>query len=92
MLTEHTAGTAILSKHEPLSVDKTLPGHPNATIWKGRIITLEFSTFYIVGTYVVNAGEGLKVHSMVLGGNLCTDDVIRPSEKRKNGTNTWRFT
>jgi AP endonuclease-1 len=88
MLTDHTAGTAIFSKHEPLSVDKTLPGHPNATIWKGRIITLEFPTFYIVGTYVVNAGEGLKVHSMIPGRDLYTNGVIRPSEKRKNGTNT----
>lgn len=62
---QDTAGTAIFSKHKPLSVDKTLPGHPNATIWKGRIITLEYPAFYLVGTYVVNAGEGLKVHSMI---------------------------
>lgn len=65
---QDAAGTAIFSKDKPLSIDKTLPGHPNATIWKGRIVTLEYPTFYIVGTYVVNAGEGLKVHPMILGG------------------------
>lgn len=61
------AGTAILSKHEPLSVDMTLPGHANPTIWKGRIITLEYPNFYLVGTYVVNAGDGLKVRPVFPG-------------------------
>lgn len=65
---QETAGTAIFSKHKPLSVEKTLPGHPNATIWKGRIITLEYPNFYLVGTYVVNAGEGLKVCPVIQGG------------------------
>ena len=88
----NVAGTAIFSKHKPLSVDKTLPGHPNATIWKGRIITLEYPTFYIVGTYVVNAGEGLKVPPMILGGNLQTDSALRPLVKRRSGINTWRLT
>ncbi|KAI5119491.1 hypothetical protein M0805_009515 [Coniferiporia weirii] len=53
-------GTAIFSKHEPLSVTKTLPGHPNEEAVKGRIVTLEFETLYLVGTYVTNAGQGLK--------------------------------
>jgi exonuclease III len=61
------AGTAIFSKHEALSVDMTLPGHPNPTIWKGRIITLEYPNFYLVGTYVVNAGDHLKVRPVVPG-------------------------
>lgn len=52
---------AILSKREPLSVTKTLPGHPDPSSVKGRIITLEFESCYLVGTYVVNAGTGLKV-------------------------------
>ncbi len=55
------AGTAILSKHKPLSVDKTLPGHPDPSSVKGRIVTLEFENYYVIGTYVVNAGQGLKV-------------------------------
>ena len=58
-----TAGTAILSKIKPLSVDYTLPGHPDASAIKGRIVTLEFESCYVVGTYVVNAGTGLKVRT-----------------------------
>src|SRR6267154_2630361 len=57
------AGTAILSKHKPLSVDKTLPGHPDPSSVKGRIVTLEFENYYVIGTYVVNAGQDLKVCS-----------------------------
>lgn len=57
----HTAGTAILSKVDPLSVDYTLPGHPDPKSVKGRIVTLEFESCYVVGTYVVNAGTALKV-------------------------------
>ena len=57
------AGTAILSKHKPLSVDKTLPGHPDPGSVKGRIVTLEFEDYYVIGTYVVNAGQNLKVCS-----------------------------
>lgn len=59
-----TAGTAILSKQEPLSVKQTIPGHPNPESVKGRIVTLEFETCYLVGTYVVNAGAGLKARSI----------------------------
>ncbi|KAK4058771.1 hypothetical protein OIO90_000217 [Microbotryomycetes sp. JL221] len=55
------AGTAILSKLEPMSVTMGLPTSKdgqNAT--EGRIITLEFENSYVVGTYVPNAGEALK--------------------------------
>ena len=62
----NTAGTAILSKIEPLSVDYTLPGHPDPASVKGRIVTLEFARCYLVGTYVVNAGTGLKVRTLPL--------------------------
>lgn len=55
------AGLAILSKHKALSVDTTLPGHPDPSSVKGRIVTLEFETCYLIGTYVVNAGVQLKV-------------------------------
>lgn len=58
------AGVAILSKHQALSVDMTLPGHPTPNSVKGRIVTLEFETCYLIGTYVVNAGEKLKVSQM----------------------------
>ena len=65
-----SAGTAILSKIEPLSVDYTLPGHPEPDTVKGRIVTLEFQDLYVVGTYVVNAGAGLKVRSICCGSIL----------------------
>jgi exonuclease III len=42
-------------------VTKTLPGHPDSSAGNGRIVTLEFEKCFIVGTYVVNAGEKLKV-------------------------------
>ncbi|KIJ69015.1 hypothetical protein HYDPIDRAFT_23880 [Hydnomerulius pinastri MD-312] len=54
------SGTAILTKHKPLSVDKTLPGHPDPNHVKGRIVTVEFGGCYVVGTYVTNAGQNLK--------------------------------
>ena len=76
---QNVAGTAIFSKHKPMSIDKTLPGHPNPTIWKGRIITLEYPAFYLVGTYVVNAGQGLKVHTTILAG---TYTLTMPSDPR----------
>lgn len=44
-------------------MDYTLPGHPEPNTVKGRIVTLEFENLYVVGTYVVNAGTGLKVRS-----------------------------
>ena len=88
----NAAGTAIFSKHKPLSIDKTLPGHPTPTIWKGRIITLEYPVFYLVGTYVVNAGEKLKVHPTILDEDAYTDNPLRPLTKRKSGINIWRLT
>jgi AP endonuclease-1 len=60
VLTNSIAGTAILSKHKPLSVETTIPGHPDPEDVKGRIITLEFASCYLVGTYVVNAGQKLQ--------------------------------
>jgi len=35
--------------------------HPDPESTRGRIVTVEFDTFWLVGTYVVNAGQGLKV-------------------------------
>ncbi|ORZ37713.1 Endonuclease/exonuclease/phosphatase [Catenaria anguillulae PL171] len=51
------AGTAVLSKVEPIS--STL-GLPDGSDNEGRVITLEFNTWYLVATYVMNAGQGLK--------------------------------
>ena len=45
-------------------MDYSLPGHPSPVSVKGRIVTLEFENVYVIGTYVVNAGTGLKVSSL----------------------------
>jgi AP endonuclease-1 len=53
------AGIALLSKIEPLRTSCGLPGDLKAET-KGRVITAEYDKYILVGTYVVNAGEGLK--------------------------------
>ena len=52
------SGTAIYSKHEPLSVTYGIgiPEHDT----EGRVITLEMPDFYLVCVYVPNSQEGLK--------------------------------
>ncbi|KAL7711979.1 DNA-(apurinic or apyrimidinic site) endonuclease [Entamoeba marina] len=51
------AGTALLTKQKPISVSLLLNGKKND---EGRIITAEFDKFYLINTYVPNAGENLK--------------------------------
>ncbi|KAG8741072.1 hypothetical protein FRC12_015803 [Ceratobasidium sp. 428] len=60
------AGTAVLSKHKPLSTSFTLdcdsslkPALDKEDV-KGRLVTLEFENCWVIGTYVPNAGDGLK--------------------------------
>ena len=43
---------------------------------KGRIVTLEFDTTYVVGTYVVNAGNKLKVRIVVEYVNIWADPLV----------------
>lgn len=52
------SGTAILSKIEPISFTQGIgkDKHDN----EGRTITAEFSTFFVVATYVPNAGQKLE--------------------------------
>ncbi|KAJ3732300.1 Endonuclease/exonuclease/phosphatase [Lentinula guzmanii] len=77
------SGTAILSKHEPISVDRTLPGHPNPASVKGRIITLEFENHYVIGTYVPNAGAELKNLDGKIEWNIHFTKYIRDLDKIK---------
>ena len=60
------AGTAILSKVAPLSVSYNLPAYDNPAVVKGRIITLEYPGCWVVGTYVPNAGQNLKVCFIII--------------------------
>jgi exodeoxyribonuclease-3 len=50
------SGTAIYTKYEPLSIRKS----DGITDPNGRCITAEFSTFFLVNTYCVNAGAELE--------------------------------
>ena len=52
------SGVAIYSRVEPLSIHYGLDGEKYDD--EGRIITLEFPSFYFIGAYVPNAGDGLK--------------------------------
>jgi exodeoxyribonuclease-3 len=54
------SGVAIFSKIEPLQVsfDIDIPDHDQ----EGRVITAEFTDFYLVAVYVPNAGDKLKRH------------------------------
>ena len=51
------SGTAVFTKHEPLSVSLGINGKHND---EGRVITLEYENFYFVNAYVPNAQDGLK--------------------------------
>ncbi|KAJ7775072.1 Endonuclease/exonuclease/phosphatase [Mycena metata] len=77
------SGTAILSKHKPLSVTTTLPGHPDPTLVKGRIVTCEFENCFVIGTYVVNAGTDLKTLDQKKEWNIHFETYIRDLDKRK---------
>ena len=52
------SGTAVFAKKEPLSVacGIDIPEHDT----EGRVITLEYETFYLVTCYTPNSQEGLK--------------------------------
>lgn len=52
------SGTAIFTKHKPLSVVNGLgmPEHDQ----EGRMITLEYDTFYLINVYVPNSQRGLN--------------------------------
>ncbi|GJN88556.1 hypothetical protein Rhopal_001522-T1 [Rhodotorula paludigena] len=56
------AGTAIFSKIKPLNVTRGFQASEevSAAESEGRMVTLEFENSYLVGTYVPNAGAGLK--------------------------------
>ncbi|KAF9131488.1 hypothetical protein BGW39_001734 [Mortierella sp. 14UC] len=53
------AGVAMFCKTKPISVTAGLPTHPDPACTKGRLVTLEYPTCFIIGCYVPNAGQGL---------------------------------
>ena len=52
------SGTAVFTKHEPLSVTYGI-GFPELDS-EGRVLTLEYENFYLVTCYTPNAQDGLK--------------------------------
>ena len=50
------SGTAIFTKHTPLSVSYNIPGHDT----EGRVITLEYEEYYLVCVYTPNSQNELK--------------------------------
>ncbi len=76
------SGTAIFSKRQPLSVRYGL-GVPELD-QEGRLITLEFDSFFLVTCYTPNAQEGLKrlAHRMAwedaFRDYLCALDAMKP--------------
>lgn len=58
------SGTAIYAKHEPLAViygmSPMLGADADVHDHEGRVITLEYDTFYLVTVYVPNAQDGLR--------------------------------
>lgn len=51
------AGTAVFSKLHPITHQTGLPGLDDV---EGRVIMLEYSGFYLINTYVPNAGQKLE--------------------------------
>ncbi len=52
------SGTAIFTRHTPISVSYNLPQEEHCT--EGRVITLEYEGFYLVCVYTPNAQDELK--------------------------------
>ena len=52
------SGTAILSKHEPVSVTKDIGIEEHDQ--EGRVLCLEYEKFFLVDVYVPNSGNDLK--------------------------------
>ncbi|CAO1634593.1 unnamed protein product [Parajaminaea phylloscopi] len=83
--TKSYAGVALLSKIKPLAIHKGLPtAMPGDYDTKSRCLTAEFPGCYVVGTYCVNAGEGLKsmdtkkAWNEALSRHLCELDAKKP--------------
>ncbi|KAG0149079.1 hypothetical protein CROQUDRAFT_654176 [Cronartium quercuum f. sp. fusiforme G11] len=71
------AGVAILSKHKPLNVVYGLPTSDDQESTRGRMITLEFTSFYLIGTYTPNAGDNLKFMARKNEWNVAFERYLR---------------
>ncbi|TKA56160.1 hypothetical protein B0A53_01450 [Rhodotorula sp. CCFEE 5036] len=79
------AGTAIFSKIKPLNVTRGFQASDevSAADSEGRMITLEFENTYLVGTYVPNAGAGLKTLPEKEKWNRAFETYLRELDAKK---------
>ncbi|PLW08607.1 hypothetical protein PCANC_11121 [Puccinia coronata f. sp. avenae] len=81
--TKGYAGVAIMSKHKPLEVVYGLPTADDPSATKGRMVTLEFSTFFLIGTYTPNAGDNLKFMNRKTEWNVAFEKYLRELDAKK---------
>jgi AP endonuclease-1 len=74
-------GVGLMSKKKPLKVTNDLPG--KIFNKEKRLITAEYDDFFLVCTYVVNAGRGLKTLDKRLEWNDVFDEHIQELDKQK---------
>ncbi|GAA5968311.1 hypothetical protein JCM11641_003807 [Rhodosporidiobolus odoratus] len=80
------AGTAIFSKIKPLNVSYGMEdseGEFTKGDSEGRLVTLEFENSYVVGTYVPNAGQGLKSLDVKKAWNRAFERYLRQLDAKK---------
>jgi exodeoxyribonuclease III len=75
------SGTAILSKNRPLNVTKGINRDEHDT--EGRVLCLEFDTFFLVNVYVPNSGSELKRLNYRQGWDKAFFDYLKNLEKNK---------
>jgi len=75
------SGTAILTKHKPLSVsyDLGIDEHDQ----EGRVITAEFPDFYLITVYTPNSGEDMKRLDYRQTWDVAFRDHVRSLEEKK---------
>lgn len=72
-----------MTKYKPINViyDIGVPEHD----LEGRVITLEFPTFYIISVYVPNSGEGLKrLNYRINDWDKCFQNFLKDLASKKN--------
>ncbi|KAG0196989.1 hypothetical protein BGX28_009492 [Mortierella sp. GBA30] len=79
------AGVAVFSKTRPVNVTAGLPTHPDPECTKGRVVTLEYETCFLIGCYVLNAGQGLvRLKERMVWDVAMKDWLLQLKEKGKH--------
>jgi AP endonuclease-1 len=80
-LAKGSPGVAILSKEKPIQVTMDLPSDQFKN--EKRLITAEYKDFFLVATYVINAGRDLKTLDKRMEWNKVFDKYIQSLDKKK---------